>query len=310
MKIRHALLAAVIAAFASHAGATPQVVATIKPIHSLTAGVMNGVGEPELLLSAGDSPHTYSMRPSEARAVRGADLVIRISPHMEAFLERAIEARGDPETVLTLADVEGVDLPGTRSGDAWKSDHDHAGHGHDHSHAEQRRDYHLWLDPQHAVALTDAITERLAAIDPDNAEHYRENAAAQTERLKALDARLKERLEPIRGRPYVVFHDAYQHFERRYGLEAVGAVTVNPEQPPGARHLQDIRGQIRDLGAVCVFSEPQFEPAIVRSLVRGLDARGGELDPLGAGLEPGPDAYFKLLERLADGFLDCLAEDE
>ncbi|ABM62494.1 zinc ABC transporter substrate-binding protein [Halorhodospira halophila] len=285
--------------------APPQVVASIKPLHSLVAGVTEGVSEPDLLLSAGDSPHTYAMRPSEARAVRNADLVVHISPHMEAFLERALDARGDPDTVLAAADIEGIELLGGRDGDTWGEDGHR--HGDDDAH---RRDYHLWLDPQNAQIITAAVAERLAALDPRHADTYRENAEAQKQRLAALEADLDERLEPVRGLPYVVFHDAYQYFEQRFGLKAVGAVTVNPEQPPGARHLNELRGQIRELDTVCVFSEPQFEPAIARALVRGLDARAGELDPLGAGLEPGPDAYFQLLERLADGFVDCLVRDE
>ncbi len=286
------------------AAAAPQVVVSIKPLHSLVAGVTDGVSEPELLLAAGDSPHTYSMRPSEARAVRSADLVVHVSPHMEAFLERALDARGDRQSVLAAADLDGIELLGGRDGEAWGE------HGHDHGNDDaHRRDYHIWLDPRNAQTITAAVAERLAELDPEHADTYRDNAEAQKQRLSELEADLNQRLEPVRGRPYVVFHDAYQYFEQRFGLEAVGAVTIHPEQPPGARHLNELRGQIRELGAVCVFSEPQFEPAIVRSLVRGLDARPGELDPLGAGLEPGPKAYFQLLERLADGFLDCLDQD-
>ncbi|MBK5944046.1 zinc ABC transporter substrate-binding protein ZnuA [Halorhodospira halophila] len=307
MRALSAILTALALLASGSAAAAPQVVVSIKPLHSLVAGVTEGVSEPELLLSAGDSPHTYAMRPSEARAVRNADLIVHISPHMEAFLERALDARGDPESVLVAADIDGIRLLGGRDGEAW----DKHGHGHDHGAEEAHRtDYHIWLDPQNAQQITAAVAERLAELDPEHADTYRDNAEAQKQRLSALEAELSERLEPVRGRPYVVFHDAYQYFERRFGLQAVGAVTIHPEQPPGARHLNELRAQIRELDAVCVFSEPQFQPAIVRSLVRGLDARAGELDPLGAGLEPGPEAYFQLLEQLAEGFLDCLDRDK
>ena len=290
----------------AHAGA-PQVVASIKPLHSLVAGVTEGVTEPELLLDAGDSPHTYAMRPSEARAVRGADLVVYVSPHMEAFLERALEARGDPGSVLAAAELDGVNLLPARDiqVDEGDTDPDHDA-GDDHHHGPHEHDYHIWLDPENARAIVAALAERLAEIDPEHAETYADNAAALDERLQALDARLRERLEPVQDRAYIVFHDAYQHFERRYGLKAAGAVTINPDQPPGARHLSQLRSRIGELDAACVLSEPQFEPAIVRSLTRGLDIRSGELDPLGAGLEPGPDAYFELLEGLAEDLRACL----
>ncbi|MBK1735641.1 zinc ABC transporter substrate-binding protein [Halorhodospira abdelmalekii] len=298
----------------------PQVVVSIKPLHALTAGVMAGVAEPYLLLAAGDSPHTYAMRPSAARAVRNADLVVYISPHFERFLESALEARrsGDRRSdELAVATIDAITLhSGQRehavdlAHSAGDSAHDHGDkHGHDHDHHhDHERDYHLWLDPHNAKAITRALAERLAELDPEHAERYQANAAAQQRRLAELDERLRERLEPIGDRPFVVFHDAYQYFERRYDLAALGAVTLDPERQPGARHLRELRAQLAEHEAVCLFSEPQFRPATVDALARGLDVRTGELDPLGAGLEPGPQMYFTLLERLADALIDCLAD--
>ncbi|MBK1727264.1 zinc ABC transporter substrate-binding protein [Halorhodospira neutriphila] len=305
--MRYATLAALLAlalAAAAPAQAAPRVVASILPLHALAAGVTAGVSEPRLLLDPEDSPHTYTMRPSEARAVRSADLLLYISPHLESFLQPAVEALGDDAAVLAAAELDGVQLLPARRGEAG---HGHRAPAHGEERAPHQQDYHLWLNPANARAIVAALAEALAELDPAHAAAYRANAEALRERLAELDARLRERLAPVRETPYVVFHDAYQHFERRYGLNAVGAVTLHPEQPPGARHLAELRRRIRELGAVCVFSEPQFQPAIVRSLVRGLDVRAGELDPIGSRLEPGPDAYFRLLEGLAEGFRDCLA---
>ncbi|MCG5548703.1 zinc ABC transporter substrate-binding protein [Halorhodospira halochloris] len=291
----------------AQASQEPQVVASIKPLHSLAAAVMADVGEPQLLLSAGDSPHTYSMRPSDARAVRGADLVLYVSDHLEAFLKPALEARGDQSGNMAAADMDGITLLDGRQGadrelSEHSNGHDHAhGHGHDHE-----RDYHLWLDPHNAQVIARQLADRLAELDAANAQKYRHNAEQLSKRLKELDERINERLEGLKGKPYVVFHDAYQYFERRYGLQSVGVVTLTPEQQPGAGHLREIRRRMVEEDVVCVFVEPQFEPSIVRALTRGVEVGVGELDPIGAGLEPGPEAYFNLLEGLVESLRDCL----
>lgn len=282
--------------------AVPRVVTTIKPLHSLAAALMEDVGEPELLLSAGDSPHTYSMRPSDARALRGADLLVYISPHLETFLGPALEARTDKATNLAVAQIDNILLLEGRQDGGETEQHEHD-HGHDHAH---ERDYHLWLDPHNAQVIVAHLAERLADIDPAHAAQYRGNATQLKRRLQRLDKELNERLAAVRGEPYIVFHDAYQYFERRYDLDSAGVVTLSPEQSPGAHHLREIRNRIRRRQVTCVFIEPQFKPAIVSSLTRGMDVAIGELDPVGADIEPGPDAYFKLLEGLADGFIDCL----
>lgn len=285
---------------------TPQVVVSIKPLHSLAAAVMADVGEPTLLLSGGESVHSYSMRPSDARAVRGADLVVYVSPQLEAFLEPSLEARNDQSGNLAAAQLEGIRLLDARRADDWhEGEEAAAGHGHSHKH---KRDYHLWLDPHNARVIARAMAERLAELDAANAEQYRRNARELEQRLRSLDEELERRVEQVRDRPYVVFHDAYQYFERSYGLESAGVVTLTPEQRPGGRHLLELRNQISELGVACVFVEPQFKPAIVRSLTRGLDVSIGELDPIGADLDPGPEAYFELLEGLADGLVDCLGQ--
>lgn len=190
---------------------------------------------------------------------------------------------------------------------AQAGDHSHDDHGHgEHAHGAGGVDGHIWLDPANAKAMLSAIAGTLAAVDPANAARYRANAEAAAAEIDALDARLAERLAPVRERPYIVFHDAYQYFERRYGLSAVGAVTVSPERAPSAARVQAIRERIAEAGAVCVFSEPQFEPRIVQVVTEGTDAQTGVLDPLGAELKPGPALYAALMTDLAESAIDCL----
>jgi zinc transport system substrate-binding protein len=283
--------------------AAPQVVVSIKPIHSLVAGVMAGVGEPQLIVAGGSSPHVYSLRPSDARKLEAAQLVFWVGPILEGFLGKPLASLAGKADIVELDHAAGVALLPARQGGDWEEDEDE--HHHAASAAEQ--DGHLWLDPGNAKAIVHLVEAKLAALDPANAARYASNAAAVTQRLDMLDADLRERLQPVRGRPFVVFHDAYQYLERRYGLQAIGSITVSPEHLPGAQRIQAIHAKVAGLGAACVFSEPQFEPPLVQTVIDGTDARTAVLDPEGASLPAGPDLYVSLMTRLADGLATCLA---
>jgi zinc transport system substrate-binding protein len=165
---------------------------------------------------------------------------------------------------------------------------------------------HIWLDPANAKALAAAIATALGEADPSNASAYQANAERLRQQLDELDRSLRERLAAVTDRPYIVFHDAYQYFEHRYGVNAVGAITINPTVRPSARRLGEIQARLRKLDAACVFAEPQFEPTLVDTVIEGTSARTGVLDPLGAALDAGPDQYFQLMNGLADALVDCL----
>lgn len=318
-------LAALLASAATQAA--PKVVVTIVPVHALVAAVMDGVAEPHLLIPGGQSPHTYALKPSEARALAGADLVVWIGPGLEAFLEHAMEGLVDPVRSLSLLRVDGVIRLRTRTGGTWEA-HAHAdgredgeakGHQGAVGHAgedspggipEHEIDPHAWLDPANAGAMTDAIASRLAALDPENAAAYAANARRARAAIDAAAADARRLLAPVADVPFIVFHDAYQYFERAFGLAGVGSVTLGPDRRPSARRLYDIRRKILDVGARCVFREPQFAPDLVATVIEGTGARSGALDPLGTGLEPGPDAYPRLLAGLARAAAACLGPGE
>lgn len=330
--------AAVMAFCTVEAAAAPKVVTSIKPLHALVAGVMKGAGDPTLLIDGAGSPHTYSMRPSQARALGGADLVVWIGPDLETFLVRPIDNLAEGAKVLEVGALKSVTLLDTREGGTWEGHADHAEEGHgDHAghedHAEEKHghdehghdehagrddhagrdenahggpDMHVWLDPENGVAIVEAIVAALSEIDPGQAALYGGNGTALIAEIRASDAALRSQLAAVKDRPYVVFHDAYQYFEARYGLNAVGSITVSPERAPGARRLREIRAKIADLGATCVFTEPQFEPALVETVAEGTEARTGTLDPLGAAVQAGPGAYRAILRDLASGLTACL----
>jgi len=292
----------------SRAADAPRVVASIGPIGSLTAAVMRGVGSPTVLLPAGASPHAYALRPSEARALASADLVLWVGEALEAFLEEPLQSLARPETVVELAEADGLTLYPARKGGVWEADHDdeHDGNdSHDHGHGHGGIDPHFWLDPRNAAVLVDRIADALAKRDPARADAYRANAVAAKADIAALDARLAADLRPLRGRPYVVFHDAYQYLERRYDLAPVGAVSIGPERSPGARRLAHLRDTIAERGAVCAFREPQFAPKVLESLAGDTHVRVGVLDPLGT--SPGPDGYVALMQGLGEALVQCLS---
>jgi len=188
--------------------------------------------------------------------------------------------------------------------------HDHADEaaekGHDHHHGEF--DLHFWLDPQNGKVLVGNIAKVLSESDPEHAAQYEKNAADYANKLDALNKDIETELQPVKDKPFIVFHDAYQYFENRFGVKAAGSITVSPEKAPGAARIKDIHEKIKSLGAVCVFSEPQFEPKLVNTVIDGTDAKTGVLDPLGAELKDGPDLYPQLIRNLADSLKNCLSK--
>ena len=338
-----ALSAALILPLATvHAQALDGVVASIKPVHSLVSAVMEGVGEPTLVVRGSGSEHVHSLRPSDAAALEKASIVFRIGENMETFLNAPLKTLAARATIVSLEDTPGLEMLAFREGGPFEAHdhddddeshdgHDHSGHsdaghshaGHDHGekdhheneppkhdhseHDHPEHDLHFWLDPVNAGAMVAQIARTLSEADPENAARYSANADAYAARLEALIVETAATVEPVKARPAVVFHDAYQYFERRFGLNVVGSITVSPEVLPGAQRLSEIREKVKELDAACVFSEPQFEPRLVSVVTEGTDARTGVLDPLGAEIPDGPDLYIELIGNLGRSFASCLS---
>jgi zinc transport system substrate-binding protein len=288
------------------------VVATIKPVHALVAQVMGDTGQPKLLVGGTASPHTYSLKPSDAKALNNARLIFRVSEDIEPFTRKIVAALPKTVTVITLAGAPGLTLLDKRSGNTFEAhDHDHGhdqGHG-DHHEAETKdpvRDAHIWLDPRNGVAMVKEITRALSEAAPDKAATFEANATAAIADIEAAATEIDAELASVKGKPFVVFHDAYQYFEERFKVPAAGAITISPEVQPSAKRLGEIRRKIKDLDVACVFAEPQFKSKLVATVVEGTGAKAGTLDPEGASIEAGPDAYVSLLKNLAQGLKGCL----
>lgn len=294
----------------------PRVAVSIKPLQSLAAAVMQGAGQPELIVQGAGSEHGYQLRPRDAKILSRAEIIFWAGPQMEVFLQKPLQVLAPQAEIIALADAPHMVLWPLRAGGAFEPhEHDHdaadgaeAHEEHSHNHSAEEEDLHFWLDPRNAAAAVFAIADTLARKDPARAALYRRNAEAYAARLNALTAAVQAELAPVRGRPFIVFHDAYQYFERRFAVFAAGSVTVNPEQAPGAKRLAQIRAKITALPAVCIFSEPQFPPRLVQTLTADTKARTGVLDPLGSDLPSGPDQYITLIQNLTDNLTACLSK--
>jgi zinc transport system substrate-binding protein len=279
------------------ARAAPQVLATIKPVHSLVASVMGNAGAPVLLIGGAASEHGFALKTSDARKITRADLIFQIGPEMESYLVRPLRTLGRSATIVSLNRAPGIQLLDARKGGLWGSE----------TGAKGQKDPHIWLDPQNAIAMVRAIEAALAKADPSGAALYADNATRTIFVLQGLENRTAAITGPLRAKPYIVFHDAYHYFEARFGLSPAGAVTVAPDRPVGARRIADLRRSIDSQHITCIFREPQFEPRLIDTLAEGRNVKIGVLDPLGADLTPGPDLYGQLIDRLALSLSQCLA---
>jgi zinc transport system substrate-binding protein len=283
--------------FTAPAFGAPKVVVSIVPLHSLVANVMDGVGAPELLLQGVNSEHQASYSPQQISALTHADVVFIIGDNLEVKLG---EISGS-ETVNGKAFIKMLTLPGLithpiRQGGTWVVEADAMG----------PVDPHIWLDPENAKTMTTAIAATLSQIDASNAATYNTNATKQIAALDALESEIKTTLMPAKGKPFIVFHDAYHYFERRFGMNTVGSISDFSATSPSAQRLEEIRNKIKSSNAVCVFREPQFSDAAIVAVTEGSQAKPGVLDPIGAALTPGKTAYSELLHSLARNLMTCL----
>lgn len=315
----------------------PRVATDIAPIHSLVARVMDGVGTPDLIVQPGGSPHEYSLRPSEAKALQDADLVFWVSPDLTPWLGNAIETLAADASVTELLEADGTieleiregalfeahahdddEHEDAAHGDDQHDDHeehaDHAEKGHeDHAedeagheeHGHGAHDPHAWLSPVNAATWLNVIAGQLSAADPENAGVYFANAAAGRAELDVLVSDISAMLEPIRDGQFIVFHDAYQYFESAFELQASGAISISDASDPSPARIAEIRARIADGGIDCVLAEPQFNPGLVATVMDGTDATTGVLDPLGSDLEPGAALYPQLMRNLASTLVGC-----
>ncbi|KJH88566.1 ABC transporter substrate-binding protein [Pseudomonas fluorescens] len=287
------------------AQADVKVLTSIKPLQLIAAAVQDGVAVPQVLLPPGASPHHYALRPSDVRKVQSVDLLYWIGPDMEGFLPRVLNGRTLPS--VAVQELPGLKLRHFAQDSASHEDHDDdGGDDHDHGHRPGTVDAHLWLSPHNARVIAARMAADLSAADPANAARYQSNLKGFNQRLDALDARIKARLAGVAGKPYFVFHEAFDYFEDNYGLKHAGVFAVAAEVQPGAQHVAAMRTRLQAVGKTCVFSEPPLRPRLAETLVAGLPVKLAELDALGGYTPATAQGYEQLLEKLGNDLAGCL----
>ena len=318
--------------FISPANAETKVVASIKPIHSLVSYLMDGVSKPGLIVDGYASPHGFSMKPSHAKMLQNADLIFWVGEGMENFLEKPLNSIAKKAEKIELMEIKGLNKLKFRERNIFdghddhghddghkEDDHDdHAkkedDHGHDDDHKEEGHDDHeghahgeydphIWLDPLNAKVILKEMAEHLIENDQANASKYKANLKKAHKDLDKLTKKIKSELN--KDFKSIVFHDAYQYFEKRFDVNVLGAFTVNTDVMPGAEQLSEIREIIEHDKVSCVFSEPQFNPDIINAVAKDMNISTGVLDPLGATLNPGKDLYFDLIKNMSKSFKGC-----
>jgi len=304
-----------------------KVVASIKPIHSLVSYVMDGVGKPDLIVDGYNSPHNFSLKPSHAKMIEKANLIIWVGEDLETFLEKPLKTISKDAVNVEIMDLKGIKKLKFREKNIFEG-HDNHEHGHkehkehghdehkehsnkekkhdDHSHEDHAHgdhDPHVWLDPMNAKVIVKEIEKQLVKLDPDNSSKYKANSKKAQSELDNLTKNIKKDLK--KDLRFVVFHDAYQYFENRFGIKVLGALTVNPDVLPGAEQLSEIREVIEHEKVNCLFSEPQFNPAIIKSIAKDTKVKTGVLDPLGANIDKGKEMYAELLSKMYASFKGC-----
>ncbi len=288
----------------------PKVTVDIAPVHSLVSSIMEGVGKPDLIMPAGASPHEYQLKPSNAKSLQDADVVFWIGEDLTPWLENGLESLAKNASITSLLGVDGIELLSFREGALFEA-HDHGDHD-DHDdhddhegHAHGEHDPHAWLSPKIAKVWLNSIAAKLSEVDPENAATYFSNAKSARDNIDALVSEVNSILDPMREKKFVVFHDAYQYFEKDFGISASGAISLGDASDPSPARLAEIRKRVVDEAVECVLAEPQYKQGLVKAVVEGTNANTAVIDPLGVKLETGPSLYENLIRNLATNLAKC-----
>ena len=322
---------------------TKGVITTIQPINSLVSAVIGDTGKTISLIPADISPHEYKLKPSDAKKMQEANIIFFVSNHLESSVTKVFKNLPKNIKIIDLLEETGIEHLAIRDNEAWER-HDHHGHDDhddhdkhskkhddhddhdkhakkhddhddhekhgkkhdDHDDHQSKDDVHIWLSPDNAIKIVEKVNKELSLLFPDNASKYSENSNKMIDEIKKLKNELAKDLAPIKEKPYVVFHDAYQYFEKTFDLNAVVYVALEGDIASSPKQISFIKDKIKKLNASCVFQEPQFDSKLVKIVVEGTNAQIGTLDPLGVNISGKENFYIQLLKNMAKSLKECL----
>ena len=311
---KYLILSIIPISFITGVNAEIKVVTTIQPLHSLISNVMGNKGKLDLILEGTASPHSFTLKPSHAKMLENADAIFWIDKDLESFLEKPLKSIPKKAKVVHLMDISGLEIHKFREKNIYGGHDDHDKHGHKedkhddhdkhgHAHAHGEFDVHIWLDPNNAKVIVKEVANQLATLDSKNSDFYKENSKKTINKLDNLINKIDKSIN--KKASFVTFHDAYQYFEKRFGVEALGALTINTDIQPGAKQIEEIQHLVEDKNIKCIFSEPQFNPKLINMIAKSSGAKTGILDPLGSSYKPGNDLYFNLINDLYENLNKC-----
>lgn len=282
-----------------------KVIASIKPIHSLVSRVMGDLGTPELLMTGGLTPHIFRMKPSDIKKVINADVLFYISPKFETFLKSTTLTKRPTLNAVAFAQQEGIKLLPYRTSKVWFAEGKV-----DDRHAHNEMDMHIWLDPSNTGRIVTIIEETLSKLDPDNTITYVKNSKLLIKELYEQEELIRELLRPVRQSAMIVYHDAFQYYEKAFSLKSFGAIQLKSDETPSIKHLAALKKIAAERNVTCVLAIPGTHPRIATVVMGDTKAGYGVVDHLGQYLEPGPNSYFQLMFEITQSILDCQEKDE
>ena len=309
---------------------TTGVISTIQPINSLVSAVIGNTGKSITIIPSEQSPHDFKLKPSDVKVLQNSNVIFYVSNHLENSITKVFKNLPKNIKLINLMEESGVNHLAIRDNDAWER-HDHHGHDDhddhdkhgkkhddhddhdkhgkkhdDHDDHEKEDDVHVWLSPDNAIKIVQKVNKVLSLYFPENSKIYNDNTTKFIDKIRNLKMELVKELSPIKNKPYIVFHDAYQYFEKTFELNAVGSVALEGDIASSPKQISIIKDKIVKSKASCVFQEPQFDSKLVKIVVEGTDAKIGTLDPLGVNISENKDFYLQLLTNMTKSLKECL----
>ena len=296
---------------------TTGVISTIQPINSLVSAIIGNTGKSITIIPSEQSPHDFKLKPSDVKVLQNGNIIFYVSNHLESSITKVFKNLPKNIKLINLMEESGVNHLAIRDNDAWER-HDHHGHDDhdvhdkhgkkhdDHDDHEKEDDVHVWLSPDNAIKIVQKVNKVLSLYFPENSKIYNDNTTKFIDKIRNLKMELVKELSPIKNKPYIVFHDAYQYFEKTFELNAVGSVALEGDIASSPKQISIIKDKIVKSKASCVFQEPQFDSKLVKIVVEGTDAKIGTLDPLGVNISENKDFYLQLLTNMTKSLKECL----